>query len=239
MGILDRIRSSPLVSYEVPVANLHVRIQATENLPDEARAIALKHWEQIESQVVRNPSFKQSSFPVSVGDEAPPLAKIMADAAAQTGVGPMVGLPGALVEAIAIDLAMLSREVIVSAEGDTFVISDRPRTFVVERSPHPGGGGIGIRVSDGGRYAFYASTGRLQVDPAIGRARAVAVLAEHGAVADTVASAMGNAMHRPEDVHRTFEICRKVEGVRGALLLIGSRIAVWGDIEVVAPRPNP
>lgn len=234
MGLLDRIRSGPLVAFDVPVGNFRLHVQATVDLQDETRASALKHWEGVEVYLVRHSAFQTSYVPVPVSDDAPQVIRAMGEAAELTGVGPMVALPGALVEAVATDLALDTKEVIVSAEGDSFVIRDRPCTFVVEPREGPAGG-IAIRVTFQEPYAFYSSTGRLRVDPVIGHARAVAVLAERGALADAVGSAMGSAMHRPQDVERALEIARRTPGVRGALLLVEGRIGVWGELEIVTP----
>jgi hypothetical protein len=149
----------------------------------------------------------------------------------------MVTLPGALVEAVARDLAATSREVIVSCEGDTFVVSDRARSYVVDPAVDRGGG-IAIRVRPQGPYAFFCSAGRVRLDPVIGLARVVAVLADHGAVADAAGSAMGSAMHRPHHVERALEVARLIRGIRGAVVLVQGRIGVWGDIEIVAPTPR-
>ncbi|MBW3589566.1 MAG: hypothetical protein KY429_09125 [Actinobacteria bacterium] len=232
MGLLDRVGRSPLHTFDLPVGDLTLHIQASDELQDEARASALKHWEQLESYLVRDPGFKTSFVSLPVGPDAPPLIKVMADASAQVGVGPMVTLPGAFVEAVAEDLAKMTKEVVVSAEGDSFVISDRPRSFIVE--PAYGGKGIAIRVRSE-RYGFYASNGRLKVSPAIGKARCVGVLAEHCALADAVGSAMGLSMHRPQDVEQALEVPRKTSGIEGAMIVGGGRIGVWGNIEVVTP----
>lgn len=236
MGLLDRIRQARLVTFEVRAGDLTLKVQATDDLSDQARTSALGHWEQLEAYVVRNPSFRNSRVPIPLVEGAPPIVRAMGEASAAGGVGPIVTLPGALVEAVARDLIEVSREVVVASEGDTFVVSERPRSYVVEPA-HPEGG-IAIRVRPQGPYAFFCSAGRVRVDPVIGNARVVAVLASHGAVADAVGSAMGSAMHRPHHVERALEVARTVEGVRGAVVLAQGRIGVWGDIEIVAPTPR-
>lgn len=233
MGLLDRISRTPLRSFELPVGDLTLRVQLTDDLQDETRAAALRYWEQIESYVVRNPGFKTSFVSLPVGQDAPHLVRVMSDASARMGVGPMVTLPGAFVEAVAGDLASMTKEVVVSTEGDTFIVGSRPRIFVVE--PAKGGAGIAVRVKSKKQYAFYSSAGRLRFNPAIGKARSVGVLAEHSALADAVGSAMGLSMHRPHDVERALEVSKETEGVYGAVIVAGGRIGVWGEIEIITP----
>lgn len=235
MGLRDRLRRTRLTSFKVDIGGLRLHVRARSDLSAEARISALRHWEQLESYVVRHSSFKTSFVPVPVREDAPPLVRAMGEASSAVGVGAMVTLSGALVEALAHDLAAFGRPVVVSTEGDTFVVGNVPGTFMVEPAPDPGLGGLAVRVRLPGPYAFYCSTGRVRIDPAIGRARAVAVLADHGAVADAVGSAMGSALHRPYDVDRALAVAKQTDGVRGAVVLVQERIGVWGDLEIVSP----
>lgn len=238
MSILDRMRQSRLTTFKVEVGDVRLDIQAADDLTDEARAAALRHWEQLESYVVRHPDFRGAYVPMPVDDDAPPIVRAMAVASNIAQVGPMVTLPGALCEAVARDLTAFSKEVLVACEGDSFVIGGRGRTFLVEAAGRPGDSGIGVRVRSKGPFAFFSSLGRVRVDPAIGHARAVAVLADHGAVADATGSAMGSAMMRPSQIDRALSIARQMPGVRGAVILSQGRIGVWGQFELVTPSPK-
>jgi ApbE superfamily uncharacterized protein (UPF0280 family) len=159
----------------------------------------------------------------------------MGDASDAAGVGPMLTLPGAMAEAVARDLSQHAREVIVSTEGDTFSMHRRAQTFMVEPPMGSGRPGIGVRVGAGGPVAFYASTGRTRSNPGIGHARVVAVLADHGAVADAAASAIGMAMLHVNHVERALAATLRLEpyGLRGVIILAESQIGVWGNMEIV------
>lgn len=229
MGIIDRLRTERLLGFDVHVAGFRLEVRAAEDLRDEARASALRHWEQLEAFVVRHSSFKSAFVPFHVPDEAPPIVRAMGKASAAAGVGPMVTLPGALVEAVATDLSAVTRGVVVSAEGDTYAVGVGPRVFRVEP-----GAAIGVSVRLPGPYAFYTSSGRSKVKPAIGKARVVAALARHGADADAAASAVGLALLGPGQMARALVAAGRIPGVLGAVLLAEGRIGVWGGIEIVS-----
>ncbi|HLI55670.1 MAG TPA: hypothetical protein VKY26_01430 [Actinomycetota bacterium] len=244
MGLLDRLRNDGLGWFDLQVGSLQLRVGtkagAADGLRDEARIVAMRHWEQLEAYVAANSAFQTSFVPFPVGNGAPPVVRAMGAAADAAGVGPMLTLPGAIAEAVARELSAHVREVIVSTEGDTYAVNGRAQTFVVDPSAGPDRPGIGVRVPGGRPYAFYTSTGRSKLSPSIGHARVVAVLAEHGAVADAAASAIGLAMMHPTHVERALLATRRLEGqgLRGVVILAGSQIGVWGSIEVVpAPRP--
>ena len=234
-GILDRLRSDSLAFFDLQVGTLQLRVGAADNIRDQARIVALKHWEQLEAYVAGHSSFKTSFVPQPVDPGAPPLVRAMGDAAEAAGVGPMVTLPGAMVEAIARDLSTQVREIVVSTEGDTFSVHRRAQTFVVEPPMGAGRPGVGVRIQPGRPFAFYASTGRTRMNPGIGHARVVAVLAEHGAVADAAASAIGMAMLHPSHVARALAAARRLEGLglRGVIILAESQVGVWGEMEIV------
>lgn len=235
MRLLSRLRSDSLEFFELQVATLQLRIGAADDVRDQARIVALKHWEQLEAYIAGHSAFKTSFVPQPVGPGAPPVVRAMGDAAEVAGVGPILTLPGALAEAVARELGQTTRDVMVSTEGDTFVMHRRPHTFVVEPPIVAGRPGIGVRIEAGGPFAFYASTGRRTVSPGIGHARVVAVLADHGAVADAAASAIGMAMLQPTHVDRALAASRRLEGrgLRGVVILAESRVGVWGDMEIV------
>jgi ApbE superfamily uncharacterized protein (UPF0280 family) len=111
----------------------------------------------------------------------------------------------------------------------------RAQTFVVEPPMGSGRPGVGVRVGAGGPFAFYASTGRTRMNPGIGHARVVAVLADHGAVADAAASAIGMAMLHVNHVERALAATLRLEpyGLRGVIILAESQIGVWGNMEIV------
>ncbi|GAC1364329.1 MAG: UPF0280 family protein [Actinomycetota bacterium] len=238
MGLLDRLRSDAPAYFDVQVGTLQLRIGAADTLRDQARIIALKHWEQLEAYIAGHSSFKTSFVPLAVGNAAPAVVRAMASAAEAAGVGPMLTLPGAMAEAVARDLSGLAKGVVVSTEGDTFAMHRRAQTFVVEPQTGANRTGIGVRIEAGGPFAFYASTGRSRINPNIGHARVVAVLAEHGAVADAAASAIGLAMLLPSHVDRALAATLRLKshGLRGVVILAESQIGVWGDMEIV-PAP--
>ena len=67
------------------------------------------------------------------------------------------------------------------------------------------------------------------------------MLAEHGAVADAAASAIGMAMLHPSHVARALAAARRLEGLglRGVIILAESQVGVWGEMEIVRAPGRP
>ena len=61
------------------------------------------------------------------------------------------------------------------------------------------------------------------------------MLADHGAVADAAASAIGMAMLHANHVERALAATLRLEpyGLRGVIILAESQIGVWGDMQIV------
>lgn len=234
MKLTTSLKSDRSIAFKVDAGGIRFTVHAADNLRDEARISALKQFELLDAYGVSHPDFKTSFVPVAVEKDAPQIVRAIAEAAEATLVAPMVAMPGAVVEAVARDLSQLTKHVIVSAEGDTFIVGPKSRSFVVRRPSSQDEAGVAIRVSSEDHRAFFSSTGRERIDPHIGNAAAIAVVAERGALACAAASAMGYAMRSREDVDRALEVARRIEGVAGALALSDERIGVWGDIEFVA-----
>ena len=66
-GILDRLRSDNLAFFDLQVGTLQLRVGAADNIRDQARIVALKHWEQLEAYVAGHSSFKTSFVPRRAG----------------------------------------------------------------------------------------------------------------------------------------------------------------------------
>jgi len=74
----------------------------------------------------------------------------------------------------------------------------------------------------------------------LGRADAAVVIAKSGAVADAVASALGNRVHSGEDVQRAIEAVKHLDGVLGlAVVADGVREACAAPFSVTRIADAP
>jgi uncharacterized protein len=60
------------------------------------------------------------------------------------------------------------------------------------------------------------------------------VVSPSAALADAAATALCNRIRGPKDLSRIEEWARNLEGIVGALVILGDKLATWGQIELIA-----
>ena len=220
--------------FDVPVQDLVLRITGPRDLYEEARAVGMTFWEQIQSYAVRDPLFRNSKLPYRVGEQAPPIIREMAAMAERAGVGPMFTFQGAITEYVGRAMARSLSEVTVSCEGDYFVqAGKRVRLPLGEGSGANAGRGLGIVVEpELGSHGIYSSSGRvyLPADAADG----LVVVARSCILADAAATAATAILSKPGSLKAALSFLQGMPGVHGAVVLRGNRIGVAGRLELAA-----
>jgi ApbE superfamily uncharacterized protein (UPF0280 family) len=77
------------------------------------------------------------------------------------------------------------------------------------------------------------SSGTVGPSLSFGRADAVTVVSPSGAVADAAATRIGNQVKRRGDINRALAVAPEIEGVLGAVIIMGDRVGAWGEVELV------
>jgi ApbE superfamily uncharacterized protein (UPF0280 family) len=68
----------------------------------------------------------------------------------------------------------------------------------------------------------------------MGVADVACILSPSATLADAAATAMGNRIQNKKDADRIGDWAVKMTGVTGALVIVGEKMATWGEIELVA-----
>jgi ApbE superfamily uncharacterized protein (UPF0280 family) len=76
------------------------------------------------------------------------------------------------------------------------------------------------------------SSGTVGHSLSFGKADAALVSSADAALADAVATGLGNRVRQPEDVAGALEWVRAVPGVKHALVIIGETLGAWGEYEL-------
>jgi ApbE superfamily uncharacterized protein (UPF0280 family) len=228
------VKSGGLVTFEVKEAQTDLWISADRDLAGQARQSVLNLRKAIEDYIRVDGSFYTALEPVSARNGAPAIISAMAEAAAKAGVGPFAAVAGAVAEFVGQELSALSREVIVENGGDIFMKTSagkRIGIYAGEASPFTGKLVLEIPPAPGG-IGVCTSSGTVSHSLHFGNADAVCMISDSTALADAAATAAGNAVKDARDIEKGIAVARSIDGIKGALIVFGDRLASWGDIRL-------
>ncbi len=181
------------------------------------------------------PPFLASLAPVDVPSGLRPgaVARAMLAASRAAEVGPMAAVAGAIAEEVCRRLARVQDDVVVENGGDIFMISRVPRTVAVYAGDSPLSMRLGVRLA-AAQFPCGVCTSSGTVGPSLsfGNADAALVVASSGALADAVATALGNRVVTAGDLECAVSWATTIPGVSAALAVAGDALAAKGALQV-------
>eukprot|EP01022_Parablepharisma_sp_SALTPOND_P036226 TRINITY_DN9812_c0_g1_i1.p2 TRINITY_DN9812_c0_g1~~TRINITY_DN9812_c0_g1_i1.p2 ORF type:complete len:201 (-),score=92.41 TRINITY_DN9812_c0_g1_i1:102-704(-) len=188
----------------------------------------------LESYLVEHPEALTSLEPLPLDPLAPPVMQAMLAAGRATGTGPMAAVAGAIAQAVGRELGRTVDEVVVENGGDVYLATTREMTVGLDAGDSPISGRLGIKIArEDMPLCLGTSSGTVGHSLSLGRADAATVKAADGALADAAATALGNQVKTARDLEPALDWISGVPGVQGALIVIGAKLAAWGEMELV------
>jgi uncharacterized protein len=229
----ERVKSEDLVTFEVIVKETDLLISAGKDLFSEARESVLKHRLHVETYISKNPEFESSLVPVPDDPLAPPIIGEMIRASRIAGVGPMASVAGAVAESVSKDLLPSSQEIIVENGGDIYLATTKERTIAVYAGASPYSLKLGVVIRpEMTPLGVCTSSGTVGPSLSFGNADAVCILSPSAALADAAATSVGNRVKGKEDIGAGLDRAKEIEGVTGALVILGDKMGAWGDVHL-------
>jgi uncharacterized protein len=187
--------------------------------------------DRLEAYLLADPVFRETHRPHVPLAGADPLAAAMARAAAKAGVGPMAAVAGAFAdECLSAMIAAGADGAIVDNGGDIALKTRQTVRVGIYAGPSPIRG-IAFEVEPRtGACGICTSSGTVGPSFSYGIADAAVVIAGDAATADAAATALGNRVHSESDLQGCFDFLADIEGVEGGLVILGGRMALWGDL---------
>jgi uncharacterized protein len=229
----NRLLDRALISFQVQVKEPDLSLRAPRDLSAAARQSILRHRYQLEQYLLGHPDFLPTLIPVPPDEFAPPLVRRMIAAGQSAGVGPMASVAGAVAEAVGNDLLSESEEIIVENGGDVFLRCSREVKVGIFAGQSPLSLRVGLVVPAAAHpWGVCTSSGTVGPSLSFGRADAVCILSPSAPLADAAATAVGNLVRFPSDLERGLEKARTIEGVSGAVIIVGKKLAAWGGVKL-------
>ncbi len=220
--------------FRVVVETSDLYVKALRSLEKETEGLVKECRAQIVDAIGRRPEFLKTLVPIGAQPEDSPIVQQMIRAGKKAGTGPMAAVAGAVAEFVGRGLLPLSHEVIIENGGDLFLKVDYPIVAGIHARNSAFTGHVGLKVEPTLiPLGICTSSGTFGHSLSLGRADAATIISTDAALADAVATGMGNRIQRPGDLKDAVEWAMEIPGVRGALAVLGDKIALLGHIELV------
>ena len=228
------VKQADLVTFKVVDEETDLLISTDTNLSVEAAEYIAGYRKQLKDYIARDVKFLETLEPIELMDDAPEIAKEMAEAAKLAGVGPMAAVAGAIAERVGRDLLNSSKQIIVENGGDIFIKSNTQRLMGIYAGKSPFTGKLALKIeADQTPLGICTSSGTVGHSLSFGKADASIILSKWTALADAVATATGNIVKIEEDIQEAIDFARTIEGIEGIIVIIGKKIGAWGKVEIV------
>ncbi|MCL7411218.1 MAG: UPF0280 family protein [Methanosarcinaceae archaeon] len=190
------------------------------------------HRAQLERYILYNPFFKITLEPYTCTPGAPDIVKRLVDAGNTMNIGPMSAVAGT-VAALAVE-AMVdagASYAIVDNGGDVAIINDRPVVMGIYAGESPIKD-LAFTIEPGDSITgVCTSAGTVGPSISFGMADAAIVFSNNVSLADSAATALGNTVQiGRESVENAFDVVKDVSGIKGAVVIQGEYMGMWGDV---------
>ncbi len=221
-----------LVAFQIQQGETDLQIYARRDLSSRASELTAQYRRQIEETIQEHPCFQTSLEPITL--ESPyRIVDAMLEKSTLAGVGPMAGVAGAIAEFVGYGLLPYTDELIVENGGDLFIRSRQERTMLVytgDDSPFGDRLILKLRVREE-PYGVCTSSAHIGHSLSFGETDATVIFARSAITADAFATAVGNLVKTEKDIDKGLELVESCDELIGALIVIGEKIGVWGEIE--------
>lgn len=210
-------------------------IRAERDLSAAALAKVVATRTLLTDHIAAHPEFATALRPLDLPTgEINPLVTSMYRAAQLAHVGPMAAVAGTVAQAVGVALLPHTHRVMVENGGDLFIDADREVTIAIYAGRSKLNGKIALRLdADELPLAVCTSSGLVGPSLSYGQAQAATVIAADAALADAVATALGNRVSSSEDIKPALEWAVSLEGVTGALAIVQDNLGIMGDVKLV------
>ncbi|NIA08261.1 MAG: UPF0280 family protein [Nitrospiraceae bacterium] len=224
-----------LVGFHVRIQETDLHVQAECELKKEVSDWVIEARLAIEDYIRDHPRFLKSYLPLPDDPFASPIVQDMLKVSSVAGVGPMAAVAGAIAQYVGEKcMGITPGEVIVENGGDIFLWVSKPVTSAIWAGNSPLSGQVGIVLAPGpGPFGICTSSGTVGHSRSLGSADAVTMVSQSVSLADAAATAVGNTIKTDRDIGPGLELAEKIPGILGGVIIKGSRLGAWGQLELV------
>jgi len=230
----ELITPRDLFSFQVEIKESNLFVLASRKLPKQTEEALVWCRKDIEQYIYRNPIFRTTFKPFPLEEGMPPIVRTMAEAGREAGVGPMATVAGAIAEFVGKELLNYCDQVIVENGGDIFMKVKRRRIVGIYAGDSPLSKRIALQIEPQDTpLGICCSAGTFGRSQSLGVADAVIILSPFPALADAVATAVGNLVKDEAGIQKGLEFVRKIPFIRGGVIVKEKKMGAWGRLRIL------
>lgn len=230
-----RSLSAPdLQKFRIVIGESDLLILSSHDIRDEIRRLLRLYRRQLKEFIYKYPVFQTTLTPYPVGPETPELIQRMSEAGTKAGVGPMASVAGAIAGLIGENTGSETPDLIIENGGDIYLRSTEERLIAVFAGNSPFSMKIALKIPpkpDG--LGICTSAGTVGPSLSLGKADATVIISPDVALADAMATAVGNTITKTSDLWPAIDFAKKIPGVTGVLLIKDDKMAAWGELTLI------
>ena len=230
----ELIAPGNLFSFQVEIKESNLLILASRKLPKQTEEALVWCRKDIEQYIYRNSIFRTTFKPFPLKEGMPPIVRTMAEAGREAGVGPMAAVAGAIAEFVGKELLNYCNQVIVENGGDIFMKVKKRRIVGIYAGDSPLSKRIALQIEPQDTpLGICCSAGTFGHSQSLGTADAVIILSPFTALADAVATAVGNLVKDEASIQKGLEFVQKIPFIRGGIIIKEKKMGAWGRLRIV------
>jgi len=232
------VKDDELTSFSVRLKETDLFIRTESDLTGVA-LLGLKEVRRIiEDYIDGHSSFLTSLKPLPNDPESPQIIQSMYKAGQIACVGPMASVAGAISEYVGKKLLEYSREVIVENGGDIFLTTNTERRIGIYAGKSRFTNSFYLQIDPQNTpLGICTSSGTVGPSLSFGNADAAIVVAKSSALADALATRLGNMVKEEEDIPQAIESMKGLSGLNGMIVIKDNKMGINGDLKLI-PRSN-
>ncbi len=183
---------------------------------------------------------RTSLVPLPIPSTAPEVVRRMYVAAQKAGVGPFAAVAGVIAHMLADEYVHRSPNLLIENGGDIYMHSLKERHVALLAHPELAAEeshALGLCFSaEDFPLALCTSSATIGHSLSLGQGELAVVRARDGALADAVATALGNRLKNAALVGSALQFAQSVDGIDGVFVQCNEAIGAWGAVELEVVR---
>lgn len=229
-----RFNAADLVYYNVKWLETDIYAATDTDLREICELYIIKLRDILDRYTAKRPVFKTTLSPLSVTDDAPEIARKMAEAGCLAGTGPMAAVAGAFNAMLYEHISGLSSNIILENGGDILIAGAKPRRVGIYAGENKLKDKLTLEIDPGGTaIAVCTSSGTLGHSLSFGKADSVTIISRNSYVADAAATAVANTVKTPQDIEAALQRAMAIKYVDGAVITVADTLGACGSVKFV------